>query len=118
MLAEIVMSNELKIVASLVIAAIAGVLMLVVYGRSWLAAAWAKVSGSGEGKQPMSLRSADQPAPKGTAEYLRDLEAAAPGAPADFIVKQAKDKATIAGCQRDWITALRSQLDEQRKGAT
>lgn len=114
MLAEIVMSAELKsIIATVIVVVVTAMVYAVIYGRSVVARIWSKFT-TGTGKKPMTIRNSDQPAPSGTADYLRDLATAAPEAPSDFVLKQAMEGATIAKCQRDWIT----ELLKLRKGAS
>lgn len=61
---------------------------------------------TGSEDKPITLRSSDQPSPPGTAEYLKSLQEAAPGATADFLLTQALKGATIAECQRARINEL------------
>jgi hypothetical protein len=73
------------------------------------AATTGSASSQSDSEQPLTLRGSDQPAPAGTAEYLKSLSSAAPEAPADFLLSQALYGATVAKCQRDWITELLQQ---------
>ena len=86
---------------------------MVVLGGVLLSKFWPQIKGwfGGVKGKALTLRGADQDAPAGTAQYLKDLQAAAPGSDAKYILARAMDGDTIAGCQRKWIEILVSERD-------
>lgn len=103
------LTTEGKIV--LTIAAIAFVALIFMAPQivSWFRSHFAAKTGD----KPLSTRGADQAAPSGVQKYLEDLQTAAPQAPAEFILRQAKSGATLAECQRDWIKELLAQQTKE-----
>jgi len=113
MLAAIVLSTELKFAITGIAIGIGGLVLMILYGRQLLSGLWSDMEISHLEARPN--RSADEPAPPGTVEYIQALTEAAQDAPAEFILSQACRGATIKECQQDWIAELLEQKHRQQK---
>lgn len=106
MLATVILSTEIKLILSAVIVLGTILFLLLVYGKPLSLFSWLTTLAKSNEEKPIELRGADQPAPKGTAEYLRDLSLAAPKAPPEFILEKAMAGATLSKVRQDWIEEL------------